>query len=189
MPRAEAGGHDPDTVVADADVLHDLVAREHRIGQHDLGLPPGMASQPAPPEAFARSEPLGVREERHVVDRQRQRESRAAPARCRPGRKTRRAARADGAAKRRLLPPRAGVTGRQHPGGRTVRRQRQRDPVGREEHELPRRRILARHPSLQELPEIAPDSCRIAENLARVDADPEHGRRHIPARRRASASR
>ncbi len=51
----------------------------------------GAPRQPAPPQAFARTEPFRVRDERDVVDRHRQRHRRRRAARCRPARRRRRA--------------------------------------------------------------------------------------------------
>ena len=100
--------------------------------------------------AFAPAEPLRMREERHVVDRDDERAGQRAAARCRPARRTRRRRAASAARGRRdLFPPRAGALGRLRP------RQRTRGPsaaargggVGRHERREAVRRIADRRPT------------------------------------------
>ena len=134
------------------------------------------ARQPAAPQPLARPEPLGMREERDVVDRERQRHARGRAGRCRRARRTT----SSGSCRRagaqgRLLPPCAAVRRRQHAQVYVALGGSGSDERRRGEQDEPARgRIGARGPALQQ--------------LGRGSARRRSRRRSARARRRRSAT-
>ena len=94
----------------------------------------------------------------------------------------------DGLPQMRLLPPRPapGVRADQ-PDVDRASRKREGQRLGRIEHEAPSRRVGPRRPPHEQLGEIAPDTGRFAEQLARVDAD-RQGPGHERDRRLSTAA-
>ena len=169
--------NDADARAGDAEVPHDFVARERRIGEHDRP-----RAAPTIPSASAgarlrEAEPLRVRGKRHIVHRQRRPDSGRAGARCSRAQTARRADRRRARAAASTVPsacrPRraARATAARNGAGTRAACVRVQPPVvaagisGERPH------------SRQQLRQIAADARRTARQLARVDRDLHGSRR------------
>ena len=150
-----------------------------------------LAREQPPARAFARREPLGVRDERDVVDGDDERHAAARAARCRPARRRRRADRRGPRGAGASAPTTCRGRCRRSPrawarrsGSASTKRQRLR----RVQHELVARASAVDRPSAQQLAEVAADAGRLAA-AARARRSPMRQVRVSSARRRARLSR